>query len=157
MNFSRRGILSLWGTVLLLVSIMFLLSSWTTHFQGLAYIVTFVFGFLGYWLFIPYIGFLGISLIFKKQFKKVPLKKISFALLFLFLGLLILLPHIFYGGKELYTDVQSFFNEIQNAAKVRGGLATTFKLSGGFLGYILAGSLNQNVGGWLVILVSIVL
>lgn len=151
-NLKTADVVSAIGVFVSLLALLIMFSG-KSHLWGLAYGIDYVFGFAGFWFFCPFLFFVGFHMTWKRKIPKFPAKRYFWAFFFLFLGLLLLLSHLGFQGKETYGDISLFLKEMDQAkAGNNGGLSFDTKLGGGIIGYILAGLLNQFVGGWLVIL-----
>jgi S-DNA-T family DNA segregation ATPase FtsK/SpoIIIE len=148
----KEDVISAIGVFISLLALLVMFSS-NTHLWGLAYGIDFILGFAGFWFFCPFLFFVGFHMTWKRKLPKIPTKRLVWAYFFLFVGTMLLLSHLGSNGQESYGDTTLFLDEIAKAKSgENGGLIFDTKLGGGMVGYILAGLLNQSVGGWLVIL-----
>jgi len=155
--YKKEDVISVFGVALSLFSLLVMFSP-NTKLWGLSYGINFLLGFGGFWLFCPFLFFVGFYATWKRKIPQFPAGRYTWGFLFVFLSSLLFLTHLGMDGNEKYSDLQPFLNEIGAAtAGQNGGLAFDTKLGGGIAGYILSGLLNQSVGSWLVILSFVLL
>lgn len=150
------------GICFILLALVTLFSS-NTPFSFLIKLITFSFGFVGFWLFLPYLFLLGLYLILKKKVIKIQLGGQLWGIFIIIICFLILSSHwaswgatvngveiIGHGTTETgtakyltFSNAIPVFNEI-SAANL-STIGPSPKFGGGKVGFILAGALNSAI------------
>lgn len=124
--------------LILLVLIVFL--SPATAFWPLGYGVYYLFGQVGYWLFLPFTLFLGGVIAFRGSLAHSFLHWSAYVgLVVLSLGLMTLLSQIAFQGNESLSNFSTYQNAIHSyQGSAASGLFLSDKIGGGVLGYVLS-------------------
>ncbi|MFA5283220.1 MAG: DNA translocase FtsK [Bacilli bacterium] len=115
-----------------------------------AYPILFLFGFVGYWIFYPALVFIGFLIFFRSRLTKVKFSLKIVGAIAIFVGLLTLFSELINNaGPEgllfgnCWDNYITIFNECGGAAANSTGFMLAYNLSGGILGYFIAGSFNS--------------
>ena len=160
---SKNMISIVGGICLVLLAFVILLAA-NTPFEFLTNLITHSFGFIGFWLLLPFIAIIGLYLIFQKRLIKIKMGVQLWGCLLVIIALLILTSNwasagtilngeyitgkneVSYFGVPKYltfSTSMSIFNQIVESYSVK--LGPTPKLGGGKVGFVLAGALNSAV------------
>lgn len=132
-----------------------------TPFAFLSIAITTAFGFVGFWILMPFLIVLGLFLVFKKKLIKFKLGLPLSGFFVMIVCFIILSSHwasigLDYGGLILdgYSKTSDgtskyliFSNSVQILKQIRSSNASPFnpQLGGGYVGFILAGSINSAI------------
>lgn len=159
---TKKSISIIGGVCFILFALVTLLSS-NTPFEFLSNIITHSFGFIGFWIALPFIVILGIYLILNKSLIKIKLNVSLWGAFIIIICLLILCSHwaswhLVYNGVEItgfghtengtakyltFSNSLDIFNDIAQNVESKFGPST--KLGGGKVGFILAGAVNSAI------------
>ena len=179
---TNNMISTLGGFCLVLLSLVILLAA-NTPFYFLSDLITHSFGFVGFWLLLPFIAIVGLYLIFKKKLIELKLGVQLWGCLILIITFLILSSHwasvnevvdgvklvgkyqTTYEGAPKYLTFSTSLSVFDNiASSYSAKVGPTPKLGGGRVGFILAGALNSaitpiglNVLCWIFFVSSIIM
>ena len=178
---NKNAISIMGGICFLLLGLVTVFSS-DTPFAFLFNIITHSFGFVGFWLLLPYIFILGICLVLNKKLAKIKAPTKLWGLFIIIVCLLILTSHWGSWGAVVndveitgrgvteegvakyltFSNAIPVFNQI-NESNV-SAIGPHPKLGGGKVGYILAGALNSaitplglNIVCWLLLVSGLVI
>ena len=155
--------ISIMGGICFILLALVTLFSANTPFSFLIKLITYSFGFVGFWLFLPYLFLLGLYLILKKKVIKIHLGGQLWGIFIIIICFLILSSHwaswgavvngveiIGHGTTETgtakyltFSNAIPVFNEISEANLSTVGPSPKF--GGGKVGFILAGALNSAI------------
>lgn len=182
LKISEDTIIGMIGLIICLVSLIIVCST-NTIFNFLSEGILTIFGFIGFWLLIPSLFIFGMYLLFRKKVSKFRLDISIWGIYLIVLALLILSSSwgtigqtVNIDGNDIILDAVSKsegvtkYVEFTTATKIfqqisdGNKLITNTHLGGGFIGYVLLGTLNSgltpigmNIISWLMILVGICL
>ena len=159
---TKKSISVMGGICVILFTLVALLST-NTPFAFLYKLLGHSFGFIGFWLFLPYIFLIGLYLIMNKQIIKIKLGVQLWGVLVIIFCFLILTSHwaswgvtvdgveiVGYGRTEIgtakyltYSNSLKVFNEVDAANPSLVG--PNPKLGGGRVGFLLAGAINSAI------------
>lgn len=159
---TKESITIVGGICFILFALVTLFSQ-GTPFKFLSDIISHSFGFVGFWILLPYFVILGFYLIFRGRFIKLKLGVSLWGFLIIILMLLILCSHwaswntVFEGVKITgkghtpegsakyltFSNSISIFNQIASEVTYKFGPST--KLGGGKIGFIFAGAINSAI------------
>ena len=153
-RFSLRYLI---GGLLLVIFAVAVAFSPSTFLFGLAYVFVFPFGWMGMYILATIAITVGVCLTFNRHFELNHVPVIAGCVL-LVLAVMPLSAHLGNGGVETFAKTGDYVNHFQTVATTSMGseLGRDPILAGGVLGYMLSGVMKDNVGEWLVYLVSIV-
>ena len=157
---NKNSISIIGGICFILFALVTILSP-NTPFAFLMNIITHSFGFIGFWLLLPFIFVLGVYLIIKKRFVKIKLETKFLGFFLIIICFLILSSHwgsvdaevngvIITGSGRTETGVAKYLT-FSNAISVFDDISANYpsvvgphpRLGGGKVGYIVAGALNS--------------
>ena len=146
------------GICFILLALVTLISD-GTPFAFLSIAITVVFGFVGFWILLPFIIIIGLFLIFKKKFIKLKVGVSLWGVLIMIICFIILSSHwasigqtyngVLIDGYSRLEDGTSRFLIFSNAKplcdQIREANSSPFNpnLGGGYVGFFLAGSINS--------------
>lgn len=159
---TKKSISMMGGVCFILFALVTLLSN-NTPFQFLSNIITYSFGFIGFWIVLPYLIILGAYLIFKRSLIKIKVDVTLWGFFIVIVCLLILCSHwaswhAIYQGVEItgfghtetgtakyltFSNSLDIFNSIAESNIASFGPSTKF--GGGKVGFILAGAINSSI------------
>ena len=137
--YSLKNIAQALGVLLVFLCAVVALSP-ATRLWVLGYGVYYVFGQVGYWVYLPFLILLGIVIAIKGTLKKTFLEwNVYVGYFFLSLGLLALLSQLAFEGKEDVTSVTLFTERIANfQGNNASALFFNNQIGGGIAGYFLS-------------------
>lgn len=159
-----RNMISIVGGICLVLLALVILLAANTPFAFLSDLITHTFGFIGFWLLLPFIAVIGLYLIFQKKLIKIKMGVQLWGCLLVIIALVILTSNWASAGTTIngeyitgknqtsylgipkyitFSTSMSIFNQIVESYSVK--LGPTPKLGGGKVGFILAGALNSAV------------
>ena len=159
-----RNMISIVGGICLVLLALVILLAANTPFAFLSDLITHSFGFIGFWLLLPFIAIVGLYLIFQKRLIKIKMGVQLWGCLLVIISLVILTSNWASAGTTVngeyitgknqtsylgvpkyitFSTSMSIFNQIVESYTVK--LGPTPKLGGGKVGFILAGALNSAV------------
>lgn len=142
------------GVLLLALALLFLLSIPTRLFYGLAWIVVFPFGLVGFYMLGGLFIGLGLLIIFTK---KVPQKgriRIILGYLLTMVTLMMFAAHYGIGGNESWSTPSQFKDIMLNQWPSSAARYKDWRVGGGILFWSLDALLNDTAGAWLIILIG---
>ena len=159
---TKKSISIMGGICFILFSLVTLFSS-GTPFEFLSNTISHTFGFVGFWLLLPYFVILGFFLIFKKSFIKFKFGVTMWGCLIVIFCMLILCSHwaswrVVLNGVEItgfghtpdgtakfltFSNALEVFDIVAKDAFAEFGPST--QLGGGKVGFIMAGALNSAI------------
>lgn len=158
-----KDTISITGGICFILFTLVTLFSANTPFAFLNMLITHSFGFVGFWLLLPFIFILGIYLIYNKKFAKIKFGTKLWGAFIIIICLLILSSHwgswgaevngITITGKGTEPDGTAKYLTFSNAIPVFNDISKNNpskifpnpKIGGGKVGYIFAGALNSAV------------
>ncbi len=181
-NWINKNTISTMGGLCFILFALVTLFSGNTPFAFLINIITEVFGFVGFWILLPYILVLGLYLIMNKKIVKIKFGKKLLGAFIIIVCFLVLSSHWgswgsvvngveITGSGRTETGVAkylTFSNSVSIFEEIKAN-NTTFvgpspRLGGGIVGYILAGALNSaltplglNIICWILFVGGIVI
>lgn len=135
---TKKSISTIAGICFALLALLILLSP-NTRLEFLSKGITLAFGFVGFWIILPFVIVLSIYLIVKKRGIKIKANRIFIGVAIIIFALLILLS----TQKGLNFQNSSKLFKEANESNKDAYLNTA--LGGGYIGYVLAGLLNQLI------------
>ena len=162
---TQNSISVMGGICVILFAIVTLFSK-NTHLDFLYRLIGHSFGFIGFWLFLPYIVIIGIYLLFNKQIVKIRLGIQLWGVLVIIFCFLILSSHwaswgaVLPNGLEItgkgttetgtakyltYSNSNLVFEQIAADAQSKAFVGPYPRLGGGRVGFLLAGAINSAV------------
>ncbi len=160
-HITKNSISIIGGICFILLALVTMLSN-GTPFAFLSIAITTVLGFVGFWILMPFLIVLGLFLIFKKKLIKFKLGMSLWGAFVIIVCFVILSSHwgsigVEYGGVVFdgYSSYDggtgtiyrylTFSSAIPSLQSVREANSSPFnpQLGGGYIGYILAGSMNS--------------
>ena len=148
------------GICFILLALVTMFSN-ETPFAFLSIAITTAFGFVGFWILMPFLIVLGLFLVFKKRLIKFKLGLPLSGFFVMIVCFIILSSHwasigTIYNGISLdgYSKAADgtskyliFSNSVQILGKIREANSSPFnpQLGGGYVGFILAGSINSAI------------
>lgn len=169
------------GVCFILLAVVILFSN-RTKFDFLTNFITSVLGFIGYWLFLPYIVGIGVFLILHKKVIKLKVGISLWGVFIIITSLVVLTSHwasigLNYNGVEIIGKGRNengtaqyliFSNAIEIfklcSSSGKGLLGPSTKLGGGAVGFIIAGAINSaitptglNIVCWVFFILGILL
>lgn len=178
---TKNSISIVGGLCFILFALVTLLSN-DTPFEFLSNIITHSFGFVGFWIILPFIVIFGLYLILNRSIIKIKLSISLWGFFIIIICMLILSSHwaswhLVYNGVEItgfghtedgiaryltFSNSIDIFNSI--AESTHSGFGPNTKLGGGKIGFILAGAVNSaitpiglNIICWILFLCGIVM
>ena len=159
----NENAISIMGGICFILFALVTLFSANTPFSFLNSLITHSFGFVGFWLLLPFIFILGVYLISNKRLAKIKFGTKLWGAFIIIICLLILTSHWGSWGAEVngititgsgtepdgtakyltFSNAIPVFNEINKANP--SVIFPNPKLGGGKIGYILAGALNSAI------------
>ena len=159
----NKNAISIMGGICFILFALVTLFSANTPFSFLNNLITHSFGFIGFWLLLPFIFILGVYLISNKRLAKIRFGTKLWGAFIIIICLLILTSHWGSWGAEVngititgsgtepdgtakyltFSNAIPVFNEIDKAKP--SVIFPNHRLGGGKVGYILAGALNSAI------------
>ena len=159
----NKDAISIMGGICFILFALVTLFSANTPFSFLNNLITHSFGFIGFWLLLPFIFILGVYLIANKRLAKIRFGTKLWGAFIIIICLLILTSHWGSWGAEVngititgsgtepdgtakyltFSNAIPVFNEIDKAKP--SVIFPNHRLGGGKVGYILAGALNSAI------------
>lgn len=135
----KSQIATLIGVIIALFALVCLFS-YGTVFGFLSTFICMVSGFLGFWVLLPFLLILGIYIIFRRQLVRFKLKLTFWGIFVVILSLLIITSN--WGNHETL-----MFNNCIKLLKANAPYDpfTNVNMGGGFIGYVLAGIMNNAI------------
>ncbi len=163
-------IITLIGIIIALCGIVGFLSAGvavvSSNFRFITYIfaypILFLFGFAGYWLIYPCLVFIGFLIFFRSKLQNVKFSIKIIGGILLFLSLLVIVTEIISNStgtlniSNAWDTFLKVFNDCAGTATSVGtGFMLSYELSGGVIGYLLAGLMDtvSNILTWVVSIV----
>ena len=157
---TRNSITIIGGICFILLALVTMLSN-NTPFAFLSIAITTAFGFVGFWVLMPFLIILGLYLIFKKKLLKFKLGLSIGGFFIMIVCFIILSSHWASIGVEYYGQILDgysktadgvsryliFSNSVNILGNIRAANSSPFnpQLGGGYVGFILAGSINSAI------------
>jgi len=135
----KKHLATLIGVLILLFSLVCLFSHGTV-FGFLSTFICMASGFIGFWILLPFLIILGIYIIFRRQLVKFKLKLTMWGIFVVILSLLIITSN---WGKHETIMFNNCIKLLQDNAPFDP--FTNVNMGGGFIGYVLAGILNNSI------------
>ena len=154
----RQTNIILSGICLSLFSVMILLSHGTA-FNFVCTGICWVFGFIGFWLLIPFLFILGLYIAFRRKLVNLKLGLSLWGVFVIVLSLMVITSNWGDHATLTFSNSVSLFNENKPFDPF-----TNPSMGGGFFGYVLAGTLNNAISEvgtsilcWILVVVGICL
>ncbi len=164
------------GLLICLVALIFFLSP-LTPIEFLSYGVVAAFGFIGYWLFIPFLFLLGIYIMFKGKLVRFRFDISLGGLFLIMINVMILASYwgsigitlsdgSIINNQDVFIDYKNFMDALTNVLSdtTKQNITLNSMTGGGFVGFLLLGLFNSGfttvgmmVVAWILIAVGIML
>lgn len=159
----KSSIISMAGVGIALFALIIIFSQ-NTVFGFLTTAIIFPFGFVGFWILLPFIFILGLYMLLKQKLVKFKVGLSLWGLLVIIFSLLILTSA--WASKTLLPESELEFGNISDYIVEMKSINTPYdtKIGGGFIGFFLAGCLFSAITGigtqivcWILIVIGLCL
>lgn len=137
-SITKKSISNLISVCFALLALVILFSP-NTPFGFLAEGISFVIGFIGFWMLLPFIFLVSVYILLKKKFLKLKFKRLFWSIFILIISILI------FTSIRVDLKINNFAENYVNLfSKTRNSLPS-YKLCGGFIGFFFASAFNSLI------------